>query len=150
MKGDKTVMVLDTGDLDTLGDLEVVAEKGRKIPHRWRAAKGVTPGHRPWTQRPGRDRIVAGVDEIRMTGGQELSPVIEGESGGAPGRDPAADSTPLVEDHGLEAIGPGELRGGKTGHAAAENDKVERCAAVHLHCSVRLGRQTCCALATDC
>ena len=89
------------------------------MPHRRRSAKGIASGHLPWVQRPGRDRFVAAVDEIRMTGSQELGPVIEGEAIGAPCRDPSADATALVEDRGPQAVGRGQLRGGQAGHAAA-------------------------------
>ncbi len=112
MKGDKAVLVLDKGDLDALGDLDPVTKEGRKVPHRRRAAKGIAPGHLPWMQCPCRNRFIAGGDEIRMTGGQKLGPVIEGEAVGAPGRDPSADAAALVENRGLEALGPGKLRGG--------------------------------------
>ena len=84
-----------------------------------------------------------------MTGSQELGPVIEGEAVGAPCRDPSADATALVEDRGPQAVGRGKLRGGQAGHAAAENDKVDGCAAVHLYRSVRLCRRPCWALETD-
>ena len=96
-----------------------------------------------------RDRIVAGVDKIRMTGSQELGPVIEGEAGGAPCRAPSADAAALVENRGPQTVCRGKLRSGQAGHAAAENDKVDGCAAVHLHRSIRLCLQLRWALATD-
>ena len=119
------------------------------MSHRRRAAKDIASEHLPWAQRPGRDRIFAAVDEIRMTGSQELGPVIEGEAVGAPCRDPSADATALVEDRGPQAVGRGKLRGGQAGHAAAENDKVDGCAAVHLYRTVRLCWRPCWALETD-
>ena len=80
MKRDHPVIAGDRGDFDLLPDGQPLAQKGREVAHRWRTAKGIAAGNPPWPERASVLCGLAGGDEIRLSRGQELRTMVEGES----------------------------------------------------------------------